>query len=657
MFFDKKNNKIISNNVGSPQNEKPRVFREMVSYVPVDENGNKIGRSMAEIVDNSKKRIICNSDMCHYIDTSVPFKPLVPQVQEYEIINPQCSLPAVPMFFSDSSFVYESGMLFHNNVPFLNCTIEIMEIVQSETQDYFRCRIYLKGEYIIKDVKNTDFLSGKWLSSVTGCATFGDRSVAYKHLNEYLDFLVHNLDLSNKSKLYQKPGWQIIDNKYYYITPQGVIDGQSIKAKSECGQNFTSLEPDFSAFGKYLNAINITSSNVATILVLYTAMSLCNFLFKKATLTPRFSLFVYGYRGNYKTSLSLILSQICYKDTPTFSFKGTAAGIESGFRDYKDSIILVDDLSPSNIDKRKMQMNLETVLRAFGDGVAHRRCILQHNDDKATKIGQYEAEGGCIFTGEHTNLECESSLARCLFVELKKEDVNLDLLSSAQDDRLLVEKFTVCFVSCLTRLINDYGVDIIKFIEKRGKEIRKKFSFKYSNERFGEYQSNLQTVSELLLFVASYFNLLSSQEISMYSERFSNAILEVIEANNTRLVAQNPTTVLCESLKNAIEDEKIPYCPLGSVVPDYDKVIFHKEEYLYLSQKCCAAIVNGYIRDNDINLAEFTSTRVASTLENSHIISVTMEGTTKRYGSKLKGYGSKRFMRISLPEFKKHVSF
>lgn len=159
------------------------------------------------------------------------------------------------------------------------------------------------------------------------------------------------------------------------------------------------------------------------------------------------------------------------------------------------------------------------------------------------------------------------------------------------------------------------------------------------------------------MFVANYFNLLTSQEIVTYSERFSKAILEVVEANNTRLVAQNPTTVLCKSLKNAIEDEKIPYCPLGSVVPDYDKVVFHKDVSLYITQKCYAQIVNEYIKDNDINLAEFTSTRVATTLENSHIISEVMEGGTKRYASKLKGYGSKRFMKISKAEFEKHVSF
>ena len=281
---------------------------------------------------------------------------------------------------------------------------------------------------------------------------------------------------------------------------------------------------------------------------------------------------------------------------------------------------------------------------------------MQYSNEKANRIGQYEAEGGCCITGEFYT-GCESSLARCLFVELKKEHVNLDLLSFIQENQHVVENFAITFITCLTIMINDNNMDMVDFIKTRGKEIRRKYSFRYSNERYSEYISQLQVTAELLMTVAKHFSLLPPHEISEYTDRLSKCILDIVEKNDSRLIAQNPITVLCESLKSAIEDEKISYCPLGSVVSDYDKVVFHKDDSLYVSQKCYAWIVNEYIKDNDINLAEFTSARVATTLENSHIISVAMEGSTKRYATKLKGYGSKRFMKISRTEFKKYVSF
>lgn len=403
--------------------------------------------------------------------------------------------------------------------------------------------------------------------------------------------------------------------------------------------------------------MNATSSHVATILVLYTVLSLCHTLFKKANFTPKFILFVYGPRSNFKTSLSLALTQLEYRDTPFFTLKATKATIESSFRNYKDSVILVDDLAPAlnKADRRTMESTLETITRAFGDATAHRRCTLQYNEEKGNKIGQYEAEGGCVLTGEYYT-GCESSLARTLFVELKKESVNLDLLSYIQSDRHLVEHFAVCFLSYLTRIINDNNMDIIGFIEKRGKELRKEYGFRYSNERYSEYIAQLSTVADLLVLVASYFNLLTPQEIEQYKTRFSRAIIDVVEQNNTRLIAQNPTTVLCNALKSAIEDENVLYCPLGSVVQDYDNVIFYKDDFLFVTQKGCAKLANAYLKESDISLAEFSSARVATTFENSHIISIVMEGASKRHASKLPGYGSKRFMKISKTELDRHAT-
>jgi len=204
--------------------------------------------------------------------------------------------------------------------------------------------------------------------------------------------------------------------------------------------------------------------------------------------------------------------------------------------------------------------------------------------------------------------------------------------------------------------MNECNVDIINLIETKGKEQRKILNFRFSNERYSEYIAQLHVALEILIRVAKYFKLLDQQQIEFYSEKFSSAIMEVVEENNTRLVAQNPVTVLCNAIKLAITDELVPYCALGSTVLDNDNVIFHDNDAMYITQKCCNTIVNKHIKENDINLAEFTPTRVAETLESNHIISVIMEGKTKRKAMKLPGYGSKRFMKISRVELDRHAT-
>lgn len=632
-----------------PQENKPKKLREMVTYVPNDENGARPKRTMVEIVDNTKGRT-----MCTYI-------PEVSQPTTTVINKPVLSktvLPAMAATYLDSAdFKCVNGIMFLGNIPFINCSIEIVEAVYSESDEYYRCKICVGDRVVLKDIKADIFPFNRWLLKIVGIALIGDRSVASNCLHQYLDYLVLNLNMTKKSTLYQKPGWQITDNKFLYVTPQGVIGNQFIKAASECGQNFATLEPNYKAFAEYLSMSAITRSPVASIIILYTVLSVVNTLFRKANFTPKFLLFIHGFRGSFKTSISLALSQFEYKDTPLFTLKATKAGIESGFINYKDAVMLVDDLAPTHqiVDRKKMESNLETIVRAFGDGTAHRRCVLQHSDDKTNKIGQYEAEGGCIITGEYYS-GCESSLARCLFVALKKEDVDVDLLSHLQNSRHIVENFAVCLVSCLTQLMYDHNVDIIGMIESKGKEIRKNFSFKFSNERYSEYIAQLHVALEILICVAKSFQLLNSQQIEFYFNKFSAAIMEVVEDNNTKLIAQNPLTVLCNSIRLAIIDELVPYCVLGSTVLDNDNVIFYKDDFMHLTQKCAAAIVNNYIKEHDINLAEFTPTRVADTLESNHIISVIMEGKTKRKSMKLPGYGSKRFMKINNSEFEKHVN-
>ena len=156
MFFDKKNNMIISNNQESSQDNKPSVLREMVSYAPVDENGNKLRRSMVEIIDNSKPRIMCSTDMVHVVEQPEPCLPILYN-QQIAITNNKPDTLIIASSFADSNtYRYESGIMFYNDIPFINCSVEIVETIYSETYDFYHCRINMGGEYIYKKIKTSN---------------------------------------------------------------------------------------------------------------------------------------------------------------------------------------------------------------------------------------------------------------------------------------------------------------------------------------------------------------------------------------------------------------------------------------------------------------------------------------------------------------------
>lgn len=623
-------------------------------------------REMAKIVDNTIPQHREPVEMCRIVEKPAPKTTgLVEMVKIIEkpdnttnekekqasiiptIVPLMDGTKEIAFLGEENEFRFYGGILFYKDVPFLNCEIKVLEIITSENKDYYKCQIDVKGETFTKTVPVADFSVGKWVFDTIGVATLCDRTAANNILYRYLSLLIASLDISKRTTAFEKPGWYEKDGRYMYITPQGVVGDKESTSYSKYGQTFKSLNPDQRCFNSYLDMVNITRSPVGAILVLYTSMSLMNTFFRKASFTPKFLLFVAGRRGSFKTSISLAMSQIESRDTPLYTLKATKAGIESAFKVYRDAIIVVDDLAPTQElqDRRNIQSNMETVVRAFGDGTGHKRMTVQ-----------YESEGGAIITGEYTT-GCESSMARTLILKLNKEDVDTERLSAIQNNKEFVLNYALSLITNLSFVINQYNYDILGFIEYRGKEIRKQFVGKFSNERYGEYIAQLTVTAEIILNVGKMCNLLSDQQADMYYKIFTDAIYTTVKDNDIRLKEQSPINVLATAFNLYILDEKCLVCKLGTVTADLDNVIFYDDEYYYCSQKFCCKAVNEYIKENSISCADFTSTSIADTLEHNGIIKSHMEGKVKRKSEKLKGYGSKRFMKINKKELSKFINF
>ena len=123
-----------------------RKLREMVTNVPTDEHGNKLPREMVKIVDNTKGRIMCLSEMVQKVDKPMPLAidKLVLPVQKKQVIPSVDNKPSKPAFYSDESgFYYLYDMLYYEDTPFLNCKISIVDIVHSEDEDCYRCEILI----------------------------------------------------------------------------------------------------------------------------------------------------------------------------------------------------------------------------------------------------------------------------------------------------------------------------------------------------------------------------------------------------------------------------------------------------------------------------------------------------------------------------------
>lgn len=125
-------------------------------------------------------------------------------------------------------------------------------------------------------------------------------------------------------------------------------------------------------------------------------------------------------------------------------------------------------------------------------------------------------------------------------------------------------------------------------------------------------------------------------------------IEQAIQYNAMQYKAQSPTELICSAIIYAIESEYAKVVPMGTpLVKDKDKyTILDGGNFFHLKQMDLPKIVENFCRNAGLNTAKRAKTTLASTLTSAGIAKRFMEGSRKRNGTKLPGYGT-RYMEIN----------
>ena len=547
------------------------------------------------------------------------------------------------MYNADGFVTSYDGKLFYQELEVMNCVVKINNIVSSTKKVLYKCSIYIQGRIVNQTIPGKEFLNGSWLQSrIPGFATGCEKNQALQLIYKYLNGLVRKVGLETVRNLEKKPGWTKYNGRMVYITPNGIIPSGDKSIISEYGQKFGPFEKGvIGDIHLFLKMLNLTPSTwIAPVIILYTVMSFSYSLFKEANIVPKFLLFVNGPRGSYKTSIALLMTQIEQVGSPEYSLKSSSAGIETGYKKYKDAVMLIDDLAPTQEvrERKKLQNNLELVVRAFGDanGVKRNYDFI----DSSVDVEQYKAEGGAIITGEYTS-GCESSLARCLFLPLQKGEVNVNLMSELQSETGILAAFFAGYIDYITKNYHK----IVAFIDKRCRGLRREFVNKYSNERYGEYQAQLIVTAEILLsrYGCETYQL-GQIEVEQFLTYFKNCIYQAIEYNDGSLIEEAPIVLLCRAIVTQLELKKIPIIPRNEKIDTATRCVLETETVYYIRAEDIYMMKKAYDSENGILSAEYKAAGLANLLCDSGIAQRFHEGKTVRTGKKI---GRFRYLEIN----------
>ncbi|MFW6680338.1 hypothetical protein ACOAOT_22220 [Lacrimispora sp. AGF001] len=453
-------------------------------------------------------------------------------------------------------------------------------------------------------------------------------------VRQYLQKLITK---ENYPKLYhyETNGWTRLDNgQLVYLTDKGAI-GFDIPITGSSKNLFLydkdMIEAD--AVLKYVNMLKITNNHtVPCILMLETLLGCMNTLFELAGYPNKKGIFILGQTQSMKTTLALMFTKVYDRNdlsSPTLSFSSTACGIEEKLSEISDAAIILDDLAPK-LNKAEMSTllnKLEQVIRAVGDRVVKHRMTAYSPD---TKDAAYPVKSSVIITGEMLD-GMQSSLARLIQLDLKRSDINTDLLTRYQQSPYIVSTALYHFINYITPNVQE----VISYINITVTEKRDKYNNLYYTPRFQEYKAIYETVIDIFIDYISNLSIMDRNLMNNIKDEMYNIVHSVLLLNDENLKTETIPERIMEAIKNAvITGELCRYYP-DNLNGFTQNGILILEDYYIIYPDTLLRILKTYFRNKDQNFYCNSIKGLSNILDGAHFILSKLEGEKKRFTHKL----------------------
>jgi hypothetical protein len=417
------------------------------------------------------------------------------------------------------------------------------------------------------------------------------------------------VEFASSTNIFQQFGWKKINEEWQFL-----IKGNEIETcasgklanyyLSDCDRD-TSLKVAFDL----LNS-KVVSSNIIYPLMALAFLSPLNSFLKTMGYEPKFVMCLIGKTGTKKSTISaLILSffgDFSNTDLP-FSFRDTENSILSSAFLLKDMLTVIDDFHPSsNGDGRKMNGTAQTIMRGFGDRVGRGRL----NSDSTPMSKRYPT-GNVIITGEQPPDVTQSGLARCLILEIEKDDVDLAELTYFQNkakEGLLssaMKQYIAYIKDCC--LVHDEQAFLDKLTSLFSK-YRNEFANKLREECI-EYHDRLPEMGSWLMIGLLFalkllrtHNVISEQEYDYERIKTFDVFYQVIKSQAKTVQEDKPSEIFVSKLRALFESGRATTIDKSSEFDNksIEFVGYHDEDYYYLISDIAYGMVQMLSREQGV---------------------------------------------------------
>ena len=482
------------------------------------------------------------------------------------------------------------------------------------------------------EISMEEFIKMDWITQRWGIRpTISPGRNMKDYLKDCVQQISKDIDINT---IYSHTGWTVQDNKYIYLHSKGGIGSDNINTDIPLelsGYSFPKEVRDKKeAIDLSLETLNLAKYDITIPLLSMTYLAPLVGLIPEGNRTPNFVLWVYGLTGSRKTSASLAFLNHFgnfSSNIPPASFKDTANAIELKAHTLKDSLLLVDDYHPNidGSDARKLASTAERILRMYGDRVGRSRMRADTTLNKT-----YKPRGMAIVTGEDLP-KGASSTARYIGVEIKREDINLDILSKLQKEHKKLAEAMAIYIDWISKNIER----VQSFIDEKFDELKVKYKEETTHGRINDAVIWLSISFELLLtFLYEYMFICDNkiEELRLSNEQVIKNILKNQEALYRN---QEVELMFIDALEEMINLGKLCLLPVkkqkddNQIISNYSgKFIgYYDKEFLYLYDSTMYSEVEAFLKGKGQSISVSVNTLLKMLRDKNYI--KTEEGQLK----------------------------
>lgn len=350
--------------------------------------------------------------------------------------------------------------------------------------------------------------------------------------------------------IFTHTGWREVQGSWCYLHAGGAVGNNNIGVDlSEAGlERYKLLEPA----GKDPVIMSLSLLDIAPRTITIPLWAFCYLAplmepLRQIGFEPSFLIWLVGITGCGKSTLAALI--LCHfgnfnnKSLPA-SFKDTANFLERRAFILKDSILVVDDYHPTNTgnDATKMQATAQSLCRMSGDRTGRGRMT----SDIKVKNSK-PARGLVIVTGEDTPSLGESGIARVLTVEINKDDIDFELMTTLQDNSEMLNQAMAGYVQWLVPQI-DQLLDKLKQLFLKRRDMAKSGG----HRRMAETAAWLYLGWMIGLEYAENQEVISKDKLTELSEEGWQVILELCHRQGQKIAEERPSRLFIGILNELI---------------------------------------------------------------------------------------------------------